>query len=586
MLLNLPIECIAYVLKYLLPSNIALCRSVNRRLRAIIDGSDLITYSFNLEKACMTDVVTSPIPVRQKLRDLLTSEARWKNGEPIMTAVNRKVHAKTPDTRYRLDSGVLIVYERGGDTVLLEQLPGYDAQNRSRRPIMGTLELPGRRIEYVSSSIAEHNAIVIAGRCMQARPDCAHDPTMHPIELDILDISTGKPHLEYHQEQNFLNFFTDFDGIFHSLEISGSIIVLTASGEDGVFVYITNWKRKTGYNMIYSLPEPVISGVVFLTEHIIVLPRIPEEDTEEPATLDIHDVSGLTKDDDMQRDALDKKIHPLVTRLGLPHLRSDELYYTSFTGTSSALGTQSQSCNAMMGRQPRFPLRSGVDAQDGEHWEGDDNTGRGFHPNPQHAICAFDFAIDDGGIQERRTLIIHRRSLLALVEADPSRRFFGDPDEMTEVDPIPWADWGPAISTWLPPIGLQDANSRFLSPSHTSGQRLALLLTPSVVEGSSQEDFKDSRLDSDKYLTVVDFNAYRDSDMPRNTPRQLPGSETSSLFAEPADGKLDYRVVHVPLCLPEGSPLPDDCMIDEERIVALTFNKDDSKIYTTTHVFG
>ncbi|KAF4618068.1 hypothetical protein D9613_012652 [Agrocybe pediades] len=410
---------------------------------------------------------------------------------------------------------------------------------------------------------------------------------MHPIELHILDISTGKPHLEYHWEQYSLNFFTDFDGIFHSLEISGSIIVLTASGEDGVFVYITNWRRKTGYNMIYTLPEPVTSGVVFLTEHIIVLPRIPEEDTEEPATLDIHDVSGLTKDDDMQRNALDKKIHPLVKRLGLPHLRSDELYYTSFTGTSSPLGTQSQSFNAMMGRRPRFPVRSGVDAQDGEHWEGDNNTGRGFHPNPQHTICAFDVAIDDGGIQERRTLIIiHRRSLLALVEADPSRRFFGDPDEMTEVDPIPWADWGPAISTWLPPVGFKDANSNFLSRSHTSGQRLALLLTPSAVEGSSQEDFEDSRLDSDKYLTVVNFNAYRDSDMPRNTLRQLPGSKTSSLFAEPADGKLDYRVVHVPLCLPEGSPLPDDCMIDEERIVALTLNKDDSKIYTTTHVFG
>ncbi|KAJ7290063.1 hypothetical protein C8J57DRAFT_1114049 [Mycena rebaudengoi] len=416
-LLDLPPELILGPLLYLSSKDLSSCmRTGNRFLRDIIQNSVLIQYMLELDLAAVEENPKrlGGKSVSDRLAALRDRESAWLNFE----------HSTPRDISLDFDSSG--IYDLTSDVYFVGDAPAPGASCTGVRYIHTSPSHDGGS-QWTTIDAGSKRSVIDFGTALEEHDLIAlvtftrgeQNSTQMSLDIVLLNLSTGKPH---ELATNPIIHVDDVDAARNrpgiSIEIVGENLALLLvywdneeTDKDAFHLY--NWKLGTPKMAPLRI---VNTGVVFLTEEIILIPSAPDESLE----LDIFYIPPSSQPGEVA----------LITSLALPRIK-DSFRVVSFQCRGEP--------------NPRHRPRPAA-----------------FAPRPEDAIIVFTFEAWSSATGNHFMFVAHRAALLALV-GDPLVALTGNPTE------VPWKAWS-ACTRWLDAPTL---SMHFIT--NTAGQRLAAI---------------------------------------------------------------------------------------------------------------
>ncbi|KAF8955099.1 hypothetical protein BDZ97DRAFT_1927458 [Flammula alnicola] len=190
-LLNLPQELIVQILYELPPSDLRACQLTNKYLSTIIRESVVLQYNLTLTMAKPEDNPCSSLSTSENLRSLHFTEEAWAFLRPDFTT--SVLVTRNQSGVYDLTGGVYLLSDMERTGLRYLKLPGMEGEDPTWKDVN-----TGKMIVDIGLCIYEHDLMAIVtshtkGFCT-ARQGRAGLPTTFDIEVDLLELSTKKPH--------------------------------------------------------------------------------------------------------------------------------------------------------------------------------------------------------------------------------------------------------------------------------------------------------------------------------------------------------------------------------------------------------
>ncbi|CAA7261285.1 unnamed protein product [Cyclocybe aegerita] len=458
-LLQLPPEIIIDILSYLSPHDLRSCQLTNREPHMLIRCSVLLQYKTALETAQAEDNPCSLAPYSEKIEDLRSSEEAWSMVKPkFAVSIPVKHH---PSGIYDLTGGTYLLGNVDRKTLHYLKLPRTPYDDTRWRSVR-----VDRTIIDMGLCVFEHDLIAIVTTHRKEQIE----PALFDIELTLREFSSDRRHPQA-KEERILVMTSPYEKPAIGIEIVGDNLVLILTfynhrdkPDDRVFIY--EW-RTSVLKASFSAPWHTYAGLIFLSEHLVLLPNTHENCLEIFRIPFKPTIESLT---------------PILT-LSLPRLAEGR----SLTGVSCRAEPNPIGASSRIDKRQRAQERLDAGIVDVDDFQ----PTRGFLASATDAICVFAVRINgipvaaldgNGGFNlhfafaNAFTFFVHRRSFLNLVH------------EHEGADaPIPWPEWGPPVSRWF------NANTfptRWITT--TAGQRCVV-----IAEAAPETGFP---------YVVLDFN--------------------------------------------------------------------------------
>ncbi|KIM38398.1 hypothetical protein M413DRAFT_46795, partial [Hebeloma cylindrosporum] len=258
---DLPLELITHILYQTSPKDLLACKRINKYFYNLIQNSILLQYRLALDGAKATNNPYSSLPSSERLKALKDSESAWAFLRSKLTVTISVPH--NPSGIYDLTGGVYLLGNTNRNQLHYLKLP-----SSGKDPIHWEVINVGKTIIDMGLCVYEHDLIAIITTCL----DTART---FDIELSILKFSTGQPHPEAREHKiHVLNSRWEKPAI--GIEIVGDHLVLVIyylnnfNPDDHIFI----WEWRTGVlKTHFTAPYRTYSGLVFLTEHLVLLPN-------------------------------------------------------------------------------------------------------------------------------------------------------------------------------------------------------------------------------------------------------------------------------------------------------------------------
>lgn len=203
---------------------------------------------------------------------------------------------------------------------------------------------------------------------------------------------------------------------------------------------------------------------------------------------------------------------------------------------------------------------------------GGNRSTRPFHPSANDAIVIFNMRVQPRvGIQHHLammqfghtfTFLIHRSALLELFRSAPATA-------------VPWSQWGPNISRWLPADGLP---TRWITT--TSGQRCVSIMEDAPSSPSEYYVF-DFNPHSVRVALMEGVKAYMTEEDRRMVCTSSTTIDPAFAFAEEVSSCLPYVVTES-----KERYAFDGVLLDEERVLGIYTDQLDRIRAVEVHYFG
>ncbi|KAF8956844.1 hypothetical protein BDZ97DRAFT_1925109 [Flammula alnicola] len=531
-LLNLPQELIVQILYELPPSDLLACQLTNKYLSTIIRESVVLQYNLALTMAKAEDNPCSSLSTSEKLKSLRSTEEAWAFLRPDFTT-------SVPVTRnqsgvYDLTGGVYLLSDMERTGLRFLKLPSREGEDPRWKDVN-----TGKMIVDIGLCVYEHDLMAVV--TSTARQGHAGLPTTFDIEIDLLELSTEKPHPQAQKNPIYV-MNSPWEKPAVGIEIVGKHLVLILCynnanrPDDRIFIY--EWQTST-LTTTFHAPYRSYSGLIFLNEELILLPNTGTN------SLDIFRIP--------KKPTLDS-LEPILL-LQLPAL-TDGRILGGISCRAEPNPISPESYPAMKQRA-KSRQHAGADAGNPDHLF----PQKGFLMKTEDAICLFELRIHvlqlvmlaGGGLhmnfqfRHRFTFVVHRRALVDVVSNfcdngtptetldSPLRPSSSEAMGQTHigaegpatattrqaqsenVEGFPeliqaarWAQWGPPITRWF--------NSDSIAThwiTTTAGQRCVRMPN-------------NPREDGDRYF-ILDFN-------PENVKKMAKWLKTQPSSAVPEDG--------------------------------------------------
>ncbi|KAF8961935.1 hypothetical protein BDZ97DRAFT_1826703, partial [Flammula alnicola] len=377
-----------------LPTDLVACELACRYLLSVIRGSIALQYHVALIGAKAMDNPCSVLPVSTKLAQLKAGEKAWAVLRPNFTASIPVKHS--PSGIYDLTGGVYLLGDQTRRALHYVRLPSHAEEEAEWK----TIDV-GRMIIDMGLCVYEHDLIAVVTTTPHIVPG---GRTTFDIELAFFEFSSGKPHPQARKHRlHVMNSVYEKPAI--GIEIVGDNLVLVlfyhrndASPPDRVFIY--DW-RTAVVKTSFAVPYKTYSGLVFLTEDIILLPNTQTN------ALDIFRIPS--------KPSLDSNSHLPVLSLSLPTLAEGR------TVGGISCRSEPNPIGASSYLDKKKEARERLNAQGQGEEEEDLFPKRGYLASAEQAICIF--AVRILGVQlgnfqfgHTFTFVAHRSALVNVLE--------------------------------------------------------------------------------------------------------------------------------------------------------------------------